>query len=96
MIKVQIAQLKNGLSLYLRKVREGTEILITDREKPIARIVPLTRTQEASSIEILQRLQVENFLQINFSDKTRGKKIHRVQLSAGPTTTEMIQQDRNR
>ncbi len=33
-------QLKNDLSRYLRRVREGTTIIVTDRGEPIARIVP--------------------------------------------------------
>ncbi|MDQ7843435.1 MAG: type II toxin-antitoxin system prevent-host-death family antitoxin [Armatimonadota bacterium] len=39
---VNIAELKNRLSAYLDRVREGEEILIRDRRRPIAKIVPLT------------------------------------------------------
>jgi prevent-host-death family protein len=38
---VQIADLKNNLSAYLRKVRTGEEVIICDRKSPIAKIVPL-------------------------------------------------------
>ena len=38
---VQIAELKNQLSAYLRKVKKGEEIVINDRKTPIAKIVPL-------------------------------------------------------
>ncbi len=38
---VRVADLKNRLSQYLREVREGGEILIKDRNVPIAKIVPL-------------------------------------------------------
>ena len=38
--EVKIAQLKSRLSAYLRSVRNGGEILVKDRETPIARIVP--------------------------------------------------------
>jgi prevent-host-death family protein len=38
---VNIAELKNRLSLYLNEVRSGEEILVRDRNLPIARIVPL-------------------------------------------------------
>ena len=41
MHEVNIAELKNRLSHYLDKVRGGEEILVKDRKKPIARIVPL-------------------------------------------------------
>ncbi|MGH9841713.1 MAG: type II toxin-antitoxin system Phd/YefM family antitoxin [Blastocatellia bacterium] len=37
---VNVAELKNNLSLYLRQVRQGNEITIKDRHRVIARIVP--------------------------------------------------------
>jgi len=40
MQSVNIAELKNNLSHYLRQVREGNEITIKDRNRVIARIVP--------------------------------------------------------
>jgi prevent-host-death family protein len=40
MQSVNIADLKNNLSHYLRQVREGNEIVIRDRDRVIARIVP--------------------------------------------------------
>lgn len=43
---VNVADLKNGLSKYLRDVRRGEEILIKDRNLPIAKIVPLSHTDE--------------------------------------------------
>ena len=37
---VNVAELKNNLSHYLRQVRQGNEITIKDRNRVIARIVP--------------------------------------------------------
>ncbi len=37
---VNVAELKNNLSHYLRQVRQGNEITIKDRKRVIARIVP--------------------------------------------------------
>lgn len=42
MKSVNIAELKNHLSLYLKEVKAGEEILVRDRDRPVARIVPLT------------------------------------------------------
>ena len=38
--EVKIAEFKSGLSRYLRSVQKGHEIVIKDRETPIARVVP--------------------------------------------------------
>jgi prevent-host-death family protein len=40
MKRVRIAELKSQLSRYLRAVERGAEIEVTDRDRPIARIVP--------------------------------------------------------
>ena len=43
--EVGIAELKGKLSAYLRAVRKGGEIVIKDRETPIARLVPYERAR---------------------------------------------------
>jgi prevent-host-death family protein len=50
---VNVESLKNRLSSYLREVRRGEEILISDRNVPIARIVPLSSTDDADA-ELLE------------------------------------------
>lgn len=40
MQSVNIGELKNNLSHYLRQVRKGNEVIIKDRNRVIARIVP--------------------------------------------------------
>lgn len=47
-----IADLKNNLSRYLRRVRRGEEILICDRSVPIAKIVPLSSTADFEAEEL--------------------------------------------
>jgi prevent-host-death family protein len=37
---VQIGDLKNHLSAHLREVRQGEEILVHDRNLPVAKIIP--------------------------------------------------------
>ncbi|HEY0763927.1 MAG TPA: type II toxin-antitoxin system prevent-host-death family antitoxin [Pyrinomonadaceae bacterium] len=39
---VNIADLKNNLSAYLKKVKSGTELIVKDRNRPVARLVPLS------------------------------------------------------
>ncbi len=42
MKSVKIAELKDHLSEHLRSVERGAEVVVTDRSRPIARIVPVT------------------------------------------------------
>ena len=41
-----ISELKARLSEYLDQVKGGTEILITDQGKPVARLVPLSESRD--------------------------------------------------
>lgn len=41
MTRVRIAELKDRLSEHLRAVEQGGEVVVLDRDRPIARIVPL-------------------------------------------------------
>jgi prevent-host-death family protein len=56
MKSVSVAELKSRLSAYLNEVRTGEEILVRDRQTPIARIVPVTRSAAADDDEKLHRL----------------------------------------
>jgi len=42
---VNIAELKARLSSYLKRVRAGEEIVIRDRNLPVARLMPLASTE---------------------------------------------------
>ena len=42
MRSTNIADLRNRLTQYLQEVRAGEEIVVRDRQKPIAKIVPFT------------------------------------------------------
>jgi prevent-host-death family protein len=54
MRSVNIAELKNRLSVYLRRVRSGEELLIRDRNTPIAKIIPLQRLDlEADELSLV-------------------------------------------
>ena len=42
MRSTNIADLRNRLTQYLKEVRAGEEIVVRDRQRPIAKIVPFT------------------------------------------------------
>jgi prevent-host-death family protein len=57
-----VSDLKARLSEYLKKVKGGTEILITDRGKPVARLVPVTRAGTAR--EALAHMEKQGLIKI--------------------------------
>ena len=47
MVSVGIRELKAKLSQYLERVRDGEEILITDRQKEVALVIPISQERRA-------------------------------------------------
>lgn len=45
---VGVAEIKARLSSYLKRVKAGQEIIITERGLPVAKVVPLERGEERS------------------------------------------------
>jgi len=57
-----VSELKARLSEYLNQVKAGMEVLITDRGKPVARLVPLSRSKDLK--ESLVRMEKEGLIRI--------------------------------
>ena len=53
MKSVAVSKLKASLSEYLLKVKAGEEVIVTDRGKPIAKIVPLERDESKIPLHML-------------------------------------------
>lgn len=53
MRSANIAELKNHLSSYLNYVRAGEEVVIRDRNRPIAKIVPLPTRIDDEEAELV-------------------------------------------
>ncbi len=53
MRSANIAELRNRLTQYLREVRAGEEIIVRDRQRPIAKIVPLTVDDETDDAALV-------------------------------------------
>jgi prevent-host-death family protein len=55
MAAVGIRQLKNQLSQYLKRVRAGERVVVTERGKPVAIISPPPNSQADRQIEAMLR-----------------------------------------
>ena len=64
MKSVNLAELKNRLSVYLNEVKAGEEILVRDRNQPIARIVPHVRSRDEDEDEELLALASQGKLRL--------------------------------
>ena len=83
-----IKDLKNRLSYYLRKVKKGEKILITDRDQIIATILPVERGEEDSRLLSLVK---EGFASWRGGKPTGS---HRPVKIKGRTVSEIVLEDR--
>lgn len=60
MKSARVSELKASLSAYLARVKRGEEVLVTERGKPIAKLVPLEAAElgDASRLASLERAGV--------------------------------------
>ena len=57
-----VSELKARLSEYLTHVKSGIEVLITDRGKPVARLVPISRSKDIK--ESLSRMEKQGLIRL--------------------------------
>ncbi len=46
---VSVSALKASLSRYLRQVKAGEEVIVTERDRPVAKLVPVTGSMPATA-----------------------------------------------
>lgn len=85
---VGIRQLKEQLSQYVDQVKTGSTIVITERGKPVGRIVPLA----PSLSDRLQQLAQANLLA--WSGRKLGSAPPAVRVRGSKTVAELLLEDR--
>ena len=86
-------ELKNRLGRYLKLVGRGETLIVTDRGKPVARIVPTSPSQEEgeSLDQVLKQLEEEGHLKLGTRPFRRFKPIR----LKGKPLSKMILEDRD-
>lgn len=89
-VTIGLRELKSHLSAYVRRVKAGDTVVITDRGKPVGRLVPM----EGSRDETLRRLEGAGVLSWS-GRKLRplGKRPPRVR--GNRTISDLLLEDRD-
>lgn len=85
MISVKVGELRNHLSKYLKRVRQGMEVLINDRDTPIGRLVPYNKGKKESLELIPPKRNEKSFAKFSGSD---------IELSVDPV--QLLLEDRQK
>lgn len=86
MIEVGVRDLKNSLSSYLKRVREGETIVVTDRGVPVARVIP------AGVPDHIAKLMAEG--RISWSGRKFEPPLKLPRLEPGRPLSDYIAEDR--
>lgn len=92
MASAGIKDLKNRLTYYLRRTKQGEEIVVTERGRPIAVIQPIQSVERTVSLEArLARLAAQGFLTL--PKRRPSGRVRRVKVP-GPPLSKIILEDR--
>ena len=92
-MEVSIRDMKNRLSKYLKLVRTGKEVVITDRGKPVAQLTLVKPTAESEE-EVIARINALPWVRPGNGKRVKGAK-RPIRLKPGDkTAAEMVLEDR--
>lgn len=90
---VAVKELKNRLSAYLREVRGGEVVLVTDRGRVVAELRrPTSEASLSSCDQVLERLQAEGILIAGLSQDARAYRPS--PLHAAVSTADLLAAER--
>lgn len=92
-MEVSIRDMKNRLSKYLKLVRTGKEVVITDRGKPVAQLT-LVKPAAENEEEVIARIKALPWVRPGKGGKPKGSRKGVALRGKGPTAAEIVLQDR--
>lgn len=87
---VGVRELRQNLSVYLRRIQQGETLRVTEHGRPVALLTPIRSTGES----VLDELEAQGRL---IRPQERGRRRPPVPLppDGGPTLSEVLQQMRD-
>ena len=74
-MEVSIREMKNRLSKYLKLVRTGKDVVITDRGKPVARLTLVEPTAKDEEAEAIRRINALPWVHPGKDDKLASDRV---------------------
>ena len=92
MSTVGVKELKNRLTYYLRRTKQGEEVIITERGKPIALIQPMQSVERVASLDArLARLATQGLVTLPTREPLQRVRLAKV---TGVPISQTILEDR--
>ena len=91
MKQVGVRELKNSLSAYLRRVKKGETVIVTERGKPVA---VLKREPSDPLQRRLEALQEKGLIRLGEGGKLRGLGMKRKKVKGSPLSDAVLEDRR--
>jgi prevent-host-death family protein len=93
MSMVGIKELKNRLTHYIRRTKQGEEIVVTERGKPVAVLTPIGAERQVETVEAkLARLAARGI--VTLPTRKPMKRVRRVGVSGKPVSQTVVEDRR--
>jgi prevent-host-death family protein len=93
-MEVSIREMKNNLSKYLKRAQAGEEVIITDRGRPVARLVAAASQQDMTVEDAIARLRSSSLIRPGLGGKLRGAKRPIAAKRGEKSLAELLLEDR--
>ncbi len=92
MASVGVRELKNRLTYYLRRTKQGEEVIVTERGRPIALIQPIQSAERIAGLEArLAKLAAQGLVTLPSQKPSRRVRLVK---ASGPPVSRLILEDR--
>lgn len=93
-MEVSIREMKNRLSKYLKLVRAGKDVVITDRGRPVARLIVVQPSPKDAEADYIRRIAALPWVRPGKGGKLRGAR-NPIQWKPGDKlASDMVLEDR--
>lgn len=93
-MEVSIREMKNNLSKYLQHARAGEEVIITDRGRPVARLMPVATRTEDTEEQAVARLRSLPWIRPARGGKPKGARQPIAGKPGEKTLSDLLLEDR--
>ncbi len=93
-IRVGVREAKGNLSKLLKKVKNGAQVVITDRGSPVGKIIPVNKEEQDLS-DRLRDLEARGIFQLE-NRRGKGRPVKAVTVEKHVNVQGMLQEDRDR
>jgi len=95
MLQANISTVKNNLSKYLEKVAGGNEVVISDRNKPVAILIPFTPAQVSGNwSNRVAQLEALGHLRSPFENANSAEQAKPMEVKGDLSLSEYLLQER--